>query len=136
MKKQFFLTAMFENKYGTAKKYYDGKGWHWMLNFDRPKMYETELEAVAEMDKLNQTELEGVRINRVSVHKGLWEHKIKWEEVTEYVKKFGEPVDVVEYIEQKKHYLFLSPTEQMNCNQLIKGLYCLDRKNDIWIYCE
>lgn len=136
MKRIFFLTALFENKYGTAKKYYKESGWHWMLNFDRPKAFATREEAEKEAFKLEQQDVGEIEIQEAIVYRSLWEHKIKWEDISQYVNGFGEPQEVIKGMEYKSYYLFVSRNKQMETAQLLKGLYCLDRKKGEWIYCE
>lgn len=135
MKKVYFLTAVFENKFGKAKKYFDGKDWHWMLNSDKPQLYETVQEATEKAQLLEQDDLMDLSIKEVNVYEEAWEHKISSDTIHEFLKKNGQPKEVLFYQEHKKYYLFLSLKKQMEEASLIDGLYCVDRKTELWIYC-
>lgn len=135
MKKTYFLTAVFENKFGKAKKYYDGDSWHWMLNSDKPELYESLEEAKKKARMLAEEDLMDLSIKEVNVYEGVWEHKIQREDISSFLQKNGQPRQVIFYQEQKKQYVFLSKEKQIETPLLIEGLYCIDRKQDGWIYC-
>lgn len=135
MKKTYFLTAVFENKFGKAKKYFDGDSWHWMLNSDQPQMYFSVEEAKKKAYSLREEDLMDLSIKEVNLYEGVWEHKIPRENIQAFLRKNGQPRSVLFYQEQKKEYLFLSKEKQHEAAQCIEGLYCIDRKRDSWIYC-
>jgi hypothetical protein len=127
MKKMYFLTAVFQNKFGKAIKYYDEKGWHWMLASDKPKLYATPDEAKAEASELSKDILSEISIREIPIYQNLWEHKI------EGGKTFS-PQDVFHERIEGNNYIFLSFTPQSDQAKKIDGLYRIDRKNDQWIY--
>jgi len=127
MKKMYFLTAVFQNKFGKAVKYYDEKGWHWMLASDKPKLYNTPEEAKIEANELAKDILSEISIKELPIYHNLWEHKI------EGGKTFN-PQDLFHERIEGKNYIFLSFTPQSNQAKKIDGLYRIDRENDQWIY--
>ena len=135
MKKTYFLTAVFENKFGKAKKYYDGDSWHWMLNSDQPQMYETIEEAKKKAYALRDDDLLDLSIKEVNVYEEVWEHKVPREQIQTFLQQNGQPRAVIFYQEQKKEYLFLSKEKQLATATLVEGMYCIDRKQDGWICC-
>jgi len=127
MKKMYFLTAVFQNKFGKAVKYYDEKGWHWMLASDKPKLYTTPEEAKAEANELAKDILSEISVKELPIYHNLWEHKL------EGGKTFN-PQDLFHERTEGKNYIFLSFTPQSNQAKKIDGLYRIDRENNQWIY--
>lgn len=123
----FFLTAIFQNKFGKADKYYDEKGWHWMLASDKPKLYSTFEEAKKEANELAKDILSEITIKEIQIYEKIWEHKVNYE--AEF-----EPSDILFSFDDREHYRFLSQTKQTEQAKLVKGLYRVDRIENIWIY--
>jgi len=127
MKKMFFLTAIFQNKFGKAKKYYDEKGWHWMLPSDKPKLYSTFESAKRDADELAKDILSEIIITEITVYENLWEHKIELEI------DFS-PREIVFEKKEKGAHIFLSFQKQSESAKPVDGLFKIDQQNDTWIY--
>jgi hypothetical protein len=135
MPKNYFLTAVFQNKFGKAPKYFDEKGWHWMLNFDKPIMYETYEEAEADAEIHSKELASSVIIKETEVYLKVYEHRMKQEEAESILKDIPAE-EILFVINEGKNTIFLSHKQYFKDTKLIVGLYKIDKLNDIWIYCK
>lgn len=127
MKIMYFLTAVFENKFGKADKYYDEKGWHWLLSSDKPILFNSTEEAKSLASELEKDLVSEIKIKEIQVYDSIFEHKIA--ENTGFI-----PRDIIFEIDDSENYVFLSKTKQLPNAQRILGLYRVDRKSNFWIY--
>lgn len=128
MSTMYFLTAMFQNKFGEAPKFYDQKGWHWMLETDKPILFQTEEEAkmVAKEQELEIASL--VTVKEIKLYSGLYRHVVSQE------KEGFVPKDMEYSFLHGKNFIFLSHTKQLENAKLVEGLCRADRIRDLWIY--
>jgi hypothetical protein len=128
----YFLTAMFENKFGKAAKYYDEKGWHWMLPFDKPKLFDDYLAAERYAKNvapsLYDETYSNIEISEADYYENVYECKVENDKITQLV-------DPLFVIEERYVSNVLSLTKQEPRAQFIEGLYRTDRKLNRWIYC-
>lgn len=127
MKIMYFLTAIFENKFGKADKYYDEKGWHWMLSSDKPLLFESFEKAKEFSFKIEDTPSSDINIKEINIYYDLWEHKIP--DSDPFI-----PKNVLFEKEMTNGYIFLSLTKQKNNAKKVLGLYRVSKNPDTWIY--
>lgn len=133
MNKKYFLTALFQNKYGTALKYYDETGWHWMLPGDKPILFESEEEARPVAEKLEIDVIARVNINAIKIYQNIYETRITIEEYNKMKEKIPNTDLIHEKIEGKYGY-FLTVNPYHITAKYVDGLYPIDKKEEIWIY--
>lgn len=134
MKIKYFLTSLFQNKFGEAVKYYDEKGWHWMLSYDKPILFDTIEEANESAKTLNGDLMSEITIKEIKVYDNVYELVLEKEESIDFLENTTIE-DVVFEREKRTEYILLSLKKLHEKSHLIEGLYLVDRKNDIWIYC-
>lgn len=133
----YFLSAIFETKYGKAPKYYDDKGFHWMLAFDKPILFKTKEEAIekAKTIFINDPDLASdIFVKDIAVYEDVWEHKLSEEELNHFSNENGLPENVLFEFSHGKYFIFLSHKKQVDKANHLDGLYRVDRANDVWIY--
>jgi hypothetical protein len=135
MKQMYILTAIFKTRYGSAKKFFDGRSWHWMMNSDKPILYKSIACAQKAIQKIDEAdELEGLSIKEIKVYKELWESKIGKSKIKDYLNRFDDSKEVIFSHKDKYDYYFVTSEKKTSNAILLEGLYCTNRKKGIWIY--
>ena len=126
---KYMLTSIFQTKFGTGKKYYDGGGWHWMLNSDIPKFFPSYDSARREAALLS------VKCDVIEVHTFpcLYEHKIPHEEM---LLRDSVSQGILFEKDSKEYHIYLAEEKEDNRAIRVTGLYCIDREMDLWVFSE
>jgi hypothetical protein len=134
MQTKYFLTALFQTKYGTSPKYYDDTGWHWLLPGDKPILFGTIDEAKPKANELEVDVLSRVNINEIQVHDQLFETRYPLEDAIQYTSNIEKNNIAYTKVEGKFGFIITFAATPFETNKKIEGLYPIDKREDHWIY--